>query len=101
MVRLSDLMENETYMPDGFGLVVFGELASKCLEEDDAENKAMEGLCPSRIELNDDWYMIDRSLVNQAESSDLWFTVIQVFISSSVTGFSKPHWNITRGWLNQ
>lgn len=56
MVRLSDLMENETYMPDGFGLVVFGELASKCLEEDDAENKAMEGLCPSRIELNDDWY---------------------------------------------
>ena len=39
MVRLSDIIENETYMPNGFGLIVFGELASKCLEEDDAENK--------------------------------------------------------------
>ena len=56
MVRLSDLMDNETYMPDGFGLVVFGELASQCLEEDDAENRFMEGLCPGRILLNDEWF---------------------------------------------
>ena len=35
MVRLSDLLENDTYMPPGFGLVIFGELASQCLEETD------------------------------------------------------------------
>ena len=57
MVRLSDIIENETYMPNGFGLIVFGELASKCLEEDNAENKFMEGLCPERILLNDDWFV--------------------------------------------
>lgn len=56
MVRLSDIMENATHLPDGFGLVIFGELATHCLEEDEAENKVMEGLCPERILLNDDWF---------------------------------------------
>lgn len=56
MVKLSDLLENDTYMPPGFGLVIFGEVASQCLEETDEENAFLEGLCPERILLNDDWY---------------------------------------------
>ncbi len=56
MVRLSDLIENDIYMPKGFGLCVFGELATQCLEENESENKIMEGLCPERILLNDDWF---------------------------------------------
>lgn len=56
MVRLSDLLESGTYMPPGFGLVLFGELAGQCLEETDEENAFLEGLCPERILLNDDWY---------------------------------------------
>ena len=42
-------------MPNGFGLIVLGELATHCLEENDAENKYMEGLCPERILLSEDW----------------------------------------------
>lgn len=56
MVRLSELIANESYMPMGFGLVVFGELATYCLEETEEENQFLEGLCPERILLNDDWF---------------------------------------------
>lgn len=56
MVKLSDLLENDAYMPPGFGLVIFGELAGQCLEETEEENAFLEGLCPERILLNDDWY---------------------------------------------
>ena len=60
MIRLSDIIENETYMPNGFGLIVFGAIAENCLEEDiEAENKLMEGLCPARILMNDDWLTED------------------------------------------
>ncbi len=57
MVRLSDIMENETYMTDGFGIVVFGMLAAYCQKEEKMDNKAMEGICPGRILLNDDWFI--------------------------------------------
>lgn len=56
MVRLSDVLADEFYIPMGFGLVLFGELATHCLEETDEENKLLEGLCPERILINDDWY---------------------------------------------
>ena len=57
MVRLSDLFDNDIDMPEGFGLVVFGELATKCLEETEEENQFLEELCPERILLNDDWFI--------------------------------------------
>ena len=40
-------------------------------------------------------------IVYQTESSDLWATVMRFLSSSSSVGFSKPHWNITSGLLNQ
>ena len=52
MVCLSDLM-NAPNLPKYFGLVLFSELATHCLEENEAENKFLEGLCPERIVLNE------------------------------------------------
>lgn len=54
MVRLSEYM-NAANLPIGFGLVVFGELATHCLEETEKENKYLEGICPERIFLSDEW----------------------------------------------
>lgn len=47
---------NDSQLPTKIGLVLFGELATHCLKEDEAENKFLEGLCPERIWLNDDWF---------------------------------------------
>lgn len=55
MVCLREYM-NASAIPPKFGLVLFGELATHCLEEDEAENEFLEGLCPDRICLNDDWF---------------------------------------------
>ena len=56
MVSLSSIMKEDPFIPEGFGLLIFGELAPLCLEETEEENKRMEGLCPDMIMLNDDWY---------------------------------------------
>ncbi len=56
MKRLNDIVKEETFLPRWFGIIVFGAIADACTEEDeDAENKHMEGLCPDRILLNEDW----------------------------------------------
>lgn len=55
MVRLIEYMDRATHIP-GFGLVFFGALAQNYLEETDAENALLEGLCPERVVMNDDWY---------------------------------------------
>lgn len=56
MIRISDIIENGTYMPSEFGLVFFGTVAEHGLSEDiKAENRLLEGLCPARILLSDDW----------------------------------------------
>ena len=71
MIRLSDIIENETYMPNGFGLIVFGAIAENCLEEDiEAENRLMEGLCPARVLMNDDWLTEDsKATIEPAKKS--------------------------------
>lgn len=56
MVRLSDLLEDNVNMPPRLGLYIFSLVASQCLEETEVENKYLEGLCPERLLLNDDWY---------------------------------------------
>lgn len=50
---------NDSNMPRNLGLTLFGELATHCLEEDEAENKYLEGLCPERISLSDNWFAGD------------------------------------------
>jgi transitional endoplasmic reticulum ATPase len=50
---------NDSNVPRNFGLTLFGELATHCLEEDEAENKYLEGLCPERISLSDKWFAGD------------------------------------------
>ena len=54
MERLSDYLKASN-MSKEFGLVVFGELATHCLEENEAENKFLEGLCPERISMDGEW----------------------------------------------
>ena len=58
MICLSEYM-NDSNVPRNFGLTLFGELATHCLEEDEAENKYLEGLCPERINLSDNWFAGD------------------------------------------
>lgn len=55
MVRLSEYMNDMIY-PKELGLVVFGAVAQKYLDETKAENKLLEGLCPKRIILKDNWF---------------------------------------------
>jgi len=55
MMRLSDILDNGLYMPREYGLLFFGEMATHCLEETEEENNLLEGLCPERILINDDW----------------------------------------------
>lgn len=62
MVRLSECM-NAANLPIGFGLIVFSELATHCLEEDEKENKFLEGICPERILMNDEWTTGDLRVV--------------------------------------
>jgi len=50
---------NDSNVPRNLGLTLFGELATHCLEEDEAENKYLEGLCPERISLSDNWFAGD------------------------------------------
>ena len=50
---------NDSNVPRNFGLTLFGALATHCLEEDEAENKFLEGLCPERISLSDNWFAGD------------------------------------------
>ena len=57
MIHLSDIIENEPCIPDGFGLIVFGELAQEVVERIREENNFLEGLCPERILLNEDWFI--------------------------------------------
>jgi len=58
MICLSEYM-NDSNVPRNLGLTLFGELATHCLEEDEAENKYLEGLCPERISLSDNWFAGD------------------------------------------
>ena len=53
MVRLSDIMEKYTSSP-GLGLLIYGYLGDKYKDEEKEEG-VMDGLCPQRILLNDDW----------------------------------------------
>lgn len=67
MICLSEYM-NDSSLPRNFGLVFFGEIATHCLKEDEAENEYLEGLCPERISLSDDWFAGDvRAEINPAE----------------------------------
>ena len=67
MICLSEYM-NDSSLPRNFGLVFFGEIATHCLKEDEAENEYLEGLCPERISLSDDWFCGDvRAEINPAE----------------------------------
>lgn len=50
---------NVSCLPRNFGLVFFGEIATHCLKEDEAENEYQEGLCPERISLSDNWFAGD------------------------------------------
>lgn len=50
---------NDSNAPRSLGLTLFGELATHCLEEDEVENKYLEGLCPERISLSDSWFAGD------------------------------------------
>lgn len=56
MVKLSDLLPSTVNHPPYWGIVLFGELATHCLEETQEENRRLEGLCPAKIGLNNDWY---------------------------------------------
>lgn len=68
MICLSEYM-NDSNVPKDFGLTLFGELATHCLKEDEAENIYLEGLCPERISLSDNWFSGDTTAeINPAEA---------------------------------
>lgn len=56
MVRLTELLKKFTYLSNEYALLFFGRIAPHCLEETEEENKLLEGLSPSKILLNDNWY---------------------------------------------
>lgn len=56
MVRLSNLMENETYCFKSYGMVVFGVLTLKYWDVTPQNTNLLEGLSPKRILLNDEWF---------------------------------------------
>ena len=56
MIRLSDLMENDTYCFKRYGMVVFGVLAQNYWTGTKKNANLLEGLSPKRILLNDEWF---------------------------------------------
>lgn len=55
MVRLSEIMKTYTVAPV-VGILVYGYIADKYMvAENEDEDEILEGLCPQRILLNDDW----------------------------------------------
>lgn len=56
MVRLSKLIENEACWSNRFGLVLYGMVAQKFIDETEEDNSLLEGLCPERLLLSDDWF---------------------------------------------
>lgn len=49
-------------MPPSLALVLFGGLASHCIEEERNGEGFLEALCPERIILNDDWILGDEQI---------------------------------------
>lgn len=58
MVPLKYFM-NKSGIPKGFGLILFGVLATNCLDENEGRNKFLEGLSPKRILMSDYWILGD------------------------------------------
>lgn len=68
MICLSKYID-DLNLPKDFGLMLFGELATHCLKGNGADDKFLEGLCPERISLSDDWFDGDvRAEINPGEA---------------------------------
>lgn len=55
MIRLNDIINNESILNRYYGLVIFGALAQNYLEDTKETNNLLEGVCPERIFLCDEW----------------------------------------------
>ncbi|MBQ9588125.1 MAG: AAA family ATPase [Bacteroidales bacterium] len=60
---------NDSNLPRNFGMTLLEKLATHCQKEDETENKYLEGLCPDRISLSENWFAGDAKVeINPAGS---------------------------------
>lgn len=55
MIRLSEIIKNEPLLNRYYGLIIFGALAKEYWEDTKEINNLLEGVCPDRVFLNDEW----------------------------------------------
>lgn len=57
MVRLNNLIKDKTqWFNNYYGLVVYGALAQNYWEDTEENNNLLDGLCPDRVLINDEWF---------------------------------------------